>query len=113
MTAADKDQLRLFDLNPGLARDPHFSVRPQHDGPGLEPADQERLGTLMDRVVSLMLDGEWRTLSEIASRAQGSEASVSARLRDMRKERFQDRYGALTVEKRRVSQGLYEYRVQS
>ena len=75
----------------------------QHDG--------KRLGTLLESVRRLMADSEWRTLSEIRKKiGRGSEASLSARLRDLRKPKF----GGLTVERRRrgdPSLGLWEYRV--
>lgn len=73
--------------------------------------DKLRLTTLMHRVHELMLDGNWRTLSTIAKECRGSEASVSARLRDLRKAKFQDRYPCGDVERRRKDGGLYEYRV--
>lgn len=91
----------LFDLNP----------RPRHDGPDLTESDQRRLGSLQCRVVDLMADGRWRTLRQIADACGGSEASVSGRLRDCRKEKFQAVFGHLEVERRRVSQGTWEYRV--
>ena len=103
----------LFDPRPPLERDQSFSTRPQHDGPDLEPRDQRRLGTLQDRVVDLMADGQWRTLRAISDATGGSEASVSARLRDCRKEKFQQRYGELEVERRRRTEGTWEYRVLS
>ena len=61
----------------------------------------------MKRVYTLMQDSEWRTLSEIARYTGDSEASISARLRDLRKPKF----GGLTVNRRRRSQGLHEYQV--
>jgi hypothetical protein len=71
--------------------------------------DAERLSSQAVRVLALMLDGEWRTLATIADAVSGSEAGVSARLRDLRKVRF----GAYQVERRRVegAHGLHEYRV--
>lgn len=72
--------------------------------------DGERLTGQFARVRALMADGRWRTLAEIAEAAGGSEAGVSARLRDLRKERF----GGHTVERRRrgePSAGLWEYRL--
>ena len=83
----------------------HFSgstYDPEHDG--------ERLGGQLYRVFALMRDSEWRTLGEIASVAGGSEAGISARLRDCRK----DRFGGHTVERRRRGEpkdGLWEYRL--
>lgn len=35
-----------------------------------------------------MSDGEWRTLHQIQAIVGGSEAGISARLRDLRKEQF-------------------------
>jgi len=69
--------------------------------------DGHRLSTQFELVRDLMLDGEWRTLREIVNIVGGSEASISARLRDLRKERF----GSHTVERRRVDGGLHEYRL--
>ena len=75
------------------------------------PGDGARLGRQLDAVQSLMRDGAWRTLRTIADAVGGGEASVSARLRDLRK----DRYGRFVVTRRRVdgSAGLYEYRVST
>lgn len=82
---------------------------PDFDGATYEPPlDRQRLGTLFERVRTLMLDGAWRTLSDIQYQCGGSEASVSARLRDLRKEKF----GAYNVERRRVAGGLFAYRIQ-
>lgn len=47
--------------------------------------DRPRLLTQLERVAALMADGRERTLAEIARAAGGSEPSVSARLRDLRK----------------------------
>jgi hypothetical protein len=72
--------------------------------------DKERLTKQKARVFSLMEDGEWRTLGEIARETGDPEASVSARLRDFRKRKF----GAFIVERQRrgnVKHGHYEYRV--
>jgi hypothetical protein len=78
------------------------------DGETYEPEqDQVRLTGQMLRVYDYMKDGEWRTLRHISDACAGSEASVSARLRDLRKPRF----GAYTVERRRIKGGLYQYRV--
>lgn len=71
--------------------------------------DQERLNSQLWRVFRLMRDGEWRTLAEIARETGGSEAGVSARLRDLRKERF----GRYPVARRRVDGGLFEYRMEA
>lgn len=78
------------------------------DGETYEPEhDAKRLRSQLERVFYLMRDGEWRSLGRIAELAGGSEASVSARLRDLRKEKF----GAHEVDRRRVEGGLFEYRL--
>jgi hypothetical protein len=83
------------------------------DGGTIEPAlDAPRLGALLTAVRDLMHDGRWRTFAEIQSSiGMGSEGGISARLRDLRKERF----GSHTVERRRrgvPSDGLFEYRLK-
>ena len=83
------------------------------DGRTYEPTvDEARLLGLLDLVWRVMSDRRWRTLSEIhlAIHFRGSEAGISARLRDFRKERC----GEHTVERRRrgiETKGLWEYRV--
>lgn len=93
-----------------LERDASFEIRPKHDGPGLTASDQKRLGTQQERVRSLMLDGKWRTLGAIKTHIpEASESGLSARLRDLRKEK----HGSYIVERRCVPNkpGLFEYRV--
>ena len=81
---------------------------PEADGVTFDAErDAERLSSQRVRVLALMLDGEWRTLGQIATAVQGSEAGVSARLRDFRKSRF----GGYQVERQRVTGGLWQYRV--
>jgi hypothetical protein len=69
--------------------------------------DHDRLARQLRAVRLLMLDHEWRTLGEIAAVVGAPEASVSARLRDLRK----DKFGGYIVERRYVYRGLFEYRV--
>lgn len=68
--------------------------------------DRERLGKQLERVKLAMASGKWFTLAELAKVAHRSEASASARIRDLRKERF----GSWTIERKRVSGGLFAYR---
>jgi hypothetical protein len=78
------------------------------DGNTYDPArDGQRLRMQLCRVWMLMMDGQWRTLEEIALACRGSEAAVSARLRDFRKNKF----GAHTVERRYLHNGLWQYRI--
>lgn len=87
----------------GAPSAPHF------DGKTYEPEhDHERLTTLLGRVRTLMMDQQWRTLGQITKACRpGTEAAVSARLRDLRKAKF----GGYDVERRRVRAGLWEYRL--
>lgn len=70
--------------------------------------DGERLKTQFECVKELMLDGQWRTFDEIRATVKGTETAISARLRDLRKAKF----GGYTVESRRRTVGLWEYRVK-
>jgi hypothetical protein len=70
--------------------------------------DGDRLTSQFKRVSLLMRDGQWRTLFDIAEHVGGSEAGVSARLRDLRKPKF----GGYFVERRRRNKGLWEYRLR-
>jgi hypothetical protein len=79
-----------------------------------DPAlDSGRLSTQVQRVYRLVRDGEWRTLRQIADGiGAGSEAGVSARLRDLRKPKF----GSHVIERRRhpdvpEDRGLWQYRL--
>ena len=75
------------------------------DGDTYEPVlDRARLQTQLQRVHELMLDGRWRTLKDIADAVGGTEASVSARLRDLRKAPF-----FLLVARERIAGGLFKY----
>ena len=99
----------LGDLDVLLEAAAGHSVGP-FDGKTYDPAqDRPRLTMQLFRVRRLMQDGQWRTLGAIAKQVGASEASVSARLRDLRKPKF----GALVVDRRRVAgaNGLWEYRV--
>ena len=69
--------------------------------------DHTRLSTLLERVHAVMSDGEWHRLSELAGRCGGSECSVSARIRDLRKEKF----GAHHIISERVRDGIWQYRL--
>lgn len=68
--------------------------------------DYYRLSSMLIRVQAVMTDGHWHTLPDLAQRVGGSEAAISARLRDLRKAK----YGGHTVERRYVHRGLWEYR---
>ena len=89
------------------------------DGKTFEPAkDAKRLGKQLQAVRDVLLRRSrwdaWTTLHGIQSDVwfmrgiSASEASISARIRDLRKPKF----GGYTVERRRISGGLYEYRIK-
>ena len=78
------------------------------DGSDYNPArDDERLGRQMDRVKKVCRSGVPMTLASIAKETGDPEASVSAQLRHLRK----DKHGAHTVHKIYISHGLYLYKV--
>lgn len=68
------------------------------------PEDTDRLRTQLRAVRFLMLDGKPRTLREISASTGAPEASVSARLRDLRSRGY-------SVERERIGKGLFSYRV--
>lgn len=69
--------------------------------------DHDRLRAQLNRVKSAMSDGEWHTLAFLSGYLGDPEASISARLRDLRKPKF----GGHTIERRYVVRGLFEYRL--
>lgn len=87
----------------------HLPAQPRFDGDDYVPArDDVRLTGQLRRIWDLMADGRWRTLPAISEATGAPEASISAQLRHLRKPRF----GAHTVEKRRLPSALYEYRLK-
>lgn len=87
-----------------------FLMKPpfRFDGDDYQPErDDPRLTRQILRIFMLMRDGKWRALREIATATGDPEASVSAQLRHLRKERF----GGHTVNRRYISKGLYEYQL--
>ena len=69
--------------------------------------DDARLTGQLLRVWEAMRNGQWKTLDQISQLTGDPAASISAQLRHLRKPRF----GAHTVEKEYVNNGLYRYRV--
>lgn len=94
-------------IQPGACKTNHRR-NTMFGGTTYDPAqDGPRLSTQLKRVQAAMLDGEWHTLAELAARCGGSEAAISARIRDFRKPKF----GGHTVERQRVCSGLWRYRL--
>lgn len=74
--------------------------------------DQGRLKKQLEAIKSLMLDGEWRTVTEVFEITGFPETSISSQFRHLRK----PEYGAYRVERRRRKDaagkaGVSEYRV--
>lgn len=78
------------------------------DGQTFDPIqDHSRLSGQLGRVHAVMADGDWHTLAELAQKCGGSEAAISARIRDFRKPKF----GSREVVTERVRAGLWRYRL--
>jgi hypothetical protein len=78
------------------------------DGSDYTPEkDDERLDKQIDRVKKACRSGVPMTLAAISKETGDPEASISAQLRHLRKEK----HGAHTVDKIHISHGLYTYQV--
>ena len=78
------------------------------DGSTFNPErDGQRLGDQMLAVLAIMSTKQWFTLGQLSMLAAAPEASVSARIRDLRKPRF----GGHTIEREYVRKGLWRYRL--
>lgn len=69
--------------------------------------DASRLARQLALVRAAMSDGQPHTLAELARAASCSTASASARVRDLRK----PRYGAHTVSRTYIDNGVWEYAI--
>jgi hypothetical protein len=100
------DADRLCDCR--VARLPPPDTNPA--GPaGIESRDDEvRLNKQQAAVWAVMEDEGWHTLSEVAQRTGYPEASISARFRDLRKQK----YGSHTIERESLGGGLFRYRLR-
>jgi len=80
----------------------------QFDGADyVKERDYKRLANNHFKLKELMKDEVYRTLGEISDVINVPEASVSAALRDFRKEKF----GRNTLNKRYEGNGLYSYQL--
>ncbi|MDH5665715.1 MAG: hypothetical protein OEY10_05405 [Nitrosopumilus sp.] len=79
------------------------------DGPHYDPGiDRERLTGQIKDVYDCLKDGRWHTVDELHDATGHPHASVSAQLRNMRKERF----GNLDIQGRyRTGTRVFEYRL--
>lgn len=112
LTCADRGHLEAADRAAPAEQLTLPEPVPEFDGATYDhDRDHLRLGAQAQRVVDLMRDGQWRTLSEIATATGDPEASVSARLRDLRKPKF-GRHDIGRRQRDESMPGLYEYRWQ-
>jgi hypothetical protein len=94
-------QLRLTEIEYALAL-------PDFDGATFDPRrDKVRLGKQASRVWREMRDYQWHTLAELARLTDDPEASISARIRDLRKPKF----GGHIVERENLGAGTWRYRL--
>ena len=88
---------------------PYNYIGPHFDGETFNPVfDHRRLTNQLRRVYDVLSDGRWHTLGELSILANGPEASIGARMRDLRK----DKFGGYTVDRKRLSGGLFAYRLE-
>jgi hypothetical protein len=69
--------------------------------------DFYRLHGQLRRVYEVMKDGQWHSVNELVASAGGTAASITARVRDLRKQKF----GARLVERKHVKAGFFLYRL--
>lgn len=69
--------------------------------------DEDRLNRQRDRLFNAMRDERWHTSSALVRAVGDNWASVSARVRDLRKPKF----GAHLVERRYLGNGMWSYRL--
>ena len=85
-----------------------YLLAARFEGPVDAYLDFDRLCGQMKKIYALMIDGHWRSLADIENTTGEPQASISAQLRHLRKERF----GSHIVDKqRRGETGTWEYRV--
>lgn len=83
-------------------------AEPRFDGDTyVHERDCARLAEQTSLVFTAMQDGVYRTLHDISLLTGAPEASVSARLRDLRKARF----GGHTVNRQYLGNGLFQYQL--
>jgi hypothetical protein len=73
----------------------------------VQARDGERLGKQMTAVLGALGEGGWWTLEGLSRATGAPEASVSARIRDLKKARF----GSHKIESQYVRRGLWQYRM--
>lgn len=74
----------------------------------VESRDGSRLASQLADVRRILAGGDWFGLGEIEHITGHPQASISARIRDLRKERN----GSHTIERKYVANGLWAYRMR-
>ena len=69
--------------------------------------DFQRLTAQLGKVSNALMSAKWLTLAELEQLLHEPQASISARIRDLRKPKF----GGLLIDRRRRSEGTFEYRL--
>ena len=92
-----------------MADPPTLFDGPDFDGATYERArDHQRLGAQLTRVADALSNGQWWTLAQLHRQTGDPEASISARLRDLRKGRF----GGYRVRAECMGRGTWRYRME-
>jgi len=78
------------------------------DGADYNPErDGARLSKQLQKIYDLMKEGRWWTLRELEDATNYPQASISASIRNFRK----DKFGGHTVEREYVTNGIYKYKL--
>lgn len=92
-----------------MNHNPYDYLGTHFDGKTYNPVlDHTRLTNQLARVQAVLSDGKWISLRELSLLAESPESSCSARLRDLRK----DKFGGHAVHRKRQSGGLFLYRLE-
>ena len=92
-----------------------FGDKVSYDGEKVTaPEDKKRLGRQSIRVLNYMkrYKHTWRSLQEIAEDLNEPAPSVSAQLRNFRKDKFQPEGYTYEVHKKNISKGLWKYQLE-
>jgi hypothetical protein len=96
------------DARPGLERTRRMSAQPDFDGKTYVRAlDHSRLTGQKGVVFEVLSNGAWWTLAELEGETGFPQASISARIRDLRKPEF----GGYNVPGRRRTTATWEYKL--
>lgn len=120
MAQAQQNLLAVLDTMQREAHSPRLEHRPPREFHGVTyvaSRDRQRLVGLMDRVHTALKEGRKWSLSELKQTCGGGEASISARLRNLKDVRWGGNYEGKVrvretghdIEKEYVGNGLWLY----